>query len=65
VKSAEEKAASKVKAEARKTAEKKKRGRPKGSKNKVKQAEVVLNAELLRIQKGLKSLLETIGRVST
>ena len=61
VKSAEEKAASKVKAEARKTAEKKKRGRPKGSKNKTNKEEVVLNAELLRIQKALKSLLETIG----
>jgi putative transposase len=61
VKSAEEKAASKVKAEARQTAEKKKRGRPKGSKNKTNKEEVVLNAELLRIQKALKSLLETIG----
>jgi len=60
VKSPEEKAASKAKAEARKTAEKKKRGRPKGSKNKAKK-EVVLNAELLRIQKALKSLLETVG----
>jgi len=53
VKSPEEK-------EARKTTEKKKRGRPKGSKNKAKQ-EVVLNPELLRIQKALKSLLETVG----
>jgi hypothetical protein len=61
VKSPEEKAASKAKAEARKAAEKKKRGRPKGSKNKIKKEEVVLNAELLRIQKALKSLLETIG----
>lgn len=61
VKSPEEKAASKAKAEARKTAEKKKRGRPKGSKNKTKKEEVVLNAELLRIQKALKSLLEMIG----
>ena len=61
VKSVEEKAASKVKAEARKTAEKKKRGRPKGSKNKTNKEEVVLNAELLRIQKALKNLLETIG----
>jgi len=60
VKSPEEKAASKAKAEARKTAEKKKRGRPKGSKTKIKKEEVVLNAELLRIQKALKSLLETI-----
>ena len=61
VKSPEEKAASKAKAEVRKTAEKKKRGRPQGSKNKTKKEEVVLNAELLRIQKALKSLLETIG----
>jgi len=63
VKSTEEKAASKAKAEAKKvgkTGEPKKRGRPKGSKNKNKQ-EVVLNPELLRIQKALQSLLETIG----
>ena len=63
VKSAEEKAASKAKAEAKKakkTTEKRKPGRPKGSKNRVKQ-EVTLSAELLRIQKALKSLLETIG----
>ena len=61
VKSREEKAASKAKAVVRKTAEKKKRGRPQGSKNKTKKEEVVLNAELLRIQKALKSMLETIG----
>jgi len=61
VKSPEEKAASKAKAEARKTAEKRKRGRPKGSKNKAKKEDVVLNVELLRIQKALKSLLETVG----
>jgi len=61
VKSPEEKAARKVKAEARKTAEKKKRGRPLGSKNKTKKEEVVLSAELLRIQKALKSLLATVG----
>jgi len=63
VKSAEEKAASKAKAQAKKakkTAEKKKPGRPKGSKNKDKQ-EMVLNPELLRIQKALQSLLETVG----
>lgn len=63
VKSAEEKAASKAKAEAKKvqkTGEPKKRGRPKGSKNKDKQV-VVLNPELLRIQKALQSLLETVG----
>jgi hypothetical protein len=67
VKSIEEKAASKAKAEAKKvkkTAEKKKPGRPKGSQNKDKQ-EVVLNAELLRIQKALKSLLETVGTAIT
>ena len=67
VKSVEEKAASKAKAEAKKvkvkeTGEKKKRGRPKGSKNKDKQA-VILNSELLRIQKALKSLLETVGSI--
>lgn len=63
VKSPEEKAASKAKAEAKKiqtTGEARKRGRPKGSKNKDKQ-EVVLNPELLRIQKALQSLLETVG----
>ena len=63
MKSAEEKAASKTKAEAkktRKTGDKRKAGRPKGSKNKDKQ-EVVLNAELFRIQKALESLLETVG----
>jgi putative transposase len=62
VKSAEEKVVSKAKAEAKKekkTGEKKKPGRPKGSKNKSKK-EVVLTPELLRIQKSLQSLLETI-----
>src|SRR3990172_635860 len=62
VKSAEEKAASKAKAEAKKvkkTGGARKRGRPKGSKNKDKQ-EVVLNPELLRIQKALQNLLETV-----
>ena len=52
VKSDEEKAASKAKVETKKnrnTHEKKKPGRPKGSKNKHKK-EVVLNPELLRIQ---------------
>lgn len=66
VKSVEEKAASKAKAEAKKTtqtaAEKRKRGRPKGSKNKVKQ-EVALNPELVRIQTALRSLLDTIGAI--
>ena len=69
VKSAEEKAASKAKAEAKKarrrsgqqkTGEKKRRGRPKGSKNKDKR-EVVLSAELLRIQSALRSFLKTVG----
>jgi hypothetical protein len=63
VKSVEEKKASKAKAEAKKVkkaGEKKKPGRPKGSKNKNKQ-DVVLNPELLRIQKALKELLETVG----
>ena len=58
-----EKAASKAKAEAKKvkkTGEKKKPGRPKGSKNKDKQ-KVVFSPELLRTQKGLKDLLETVG----
>ncbi|GAB4497633.1 MAG: hypothetical protein OHK0052_09590 [Anaerolineales bacterium] len=66
VKSAEEKAASKAKKEARqskKSAEKRKVGRPKGSKNKVKSDKVELNPELLRIEKSLKSLLGTIGKV--
>jgi hypothetical protein len=64
VRSAEEQAASQAKAEAKKTAcqaaEKRKRGRPKGSKNKSRK-EVTLNPELVRIQTALKSLLETIG----
>jgi len=63
VRNAEEKAAHKAKAAAKKSpppVEKKKPGRPKGSKNKNKQ-EVVLNPELLRIQKALHSLLELIG----
>jgi putative transposase len=69
VKSAEEKAASKAKAEAKKakrrsgqqkTGEKKKRGRPKGSQNKDKR-DVVLSAELLRIQSALRSFLKTVS----
>jgi putative transposase len=64
VRSTEEKAARKAKIEAKKTApeaaEKRKRGRPKGSKNKSKK-EVALNPELLRIQTALKSLLDTIA----
>jgi len=63
VKSAEEKAASKAKAAANKvkrTADPKKPGRPKGSKNKGPQA-VVLKPELLRIQEALHTLLATVG----
>jgi len=63
IKSAEEKAVRKAKAEAKKaksTSEKKKPGRPKGSKNKDKQA-VVLNPELSRIQTALKSFIATLG----
>lgn len=63
VKSAAEKAARQAKAHPVKTtAEKKKPGRPKGSKNKAKQA-VVLNPELVRIQKALHTLLQTVGTV--
>ena len=63
VRSEEEKATCKAKKEAKKvkSAEpKRKRGRPKGSKNKEKSA-VMLNPELLRIQKMLKALLLRIG----
>jgi putative transposase len=63
VRSEEEKAACKAKKEAKnvKSAEpKRKRGRPKGSKNKEK-SEVELNPELLRIQKMVKALLVRIG----
>jgi hypothetical protein len=62
VKSVEEKAASKAKVEAKKNRnsnEKKKPGRPKGSKNKDKK-EVILNPELLRIQKSLQTFLDTL-----
>ena len=65
VRSAEEKAASKAKAQAKKnkpTGEKRRRGRPKGSRNK-KGAAPVLNAELQRIQAALKELLELILKV--
>jgi putative transposase len=65
VKSAAEKAARQAHAKARqvkKPGEKKKLGRPRGSKNKAKQA-VVLNPELVRIQKALHTLLETVGTV--
>ena len=63
VRDEEEKAACKAKKEAKKvksTEPKRKRGRPKGSKNKDK-SEVILNPELLRIQKMLKALLLRIG----
>lgn len=65
VRSDEEKAASKAKKQAKKdkqTGEKRKRGRPKGSKNK-KDTTLMLNAELQRIQAALKVLLELIGKV--
>jgi hypothetical protein len=63
VRSDAEKAACKVKQATKKvkaSGPKLKPGRPKGSKNKVK-AEVMLNPELLRIQKMLKALLLQIG----
>jgi putative transposase len=67
VKSPEEKAASKAKFEAKKNTEvqaKKKRGRPKGSKNKDKK-DVVLNPDLLRIQKSLQTFLDTLkGKIN-
>jgi putative transposase len=63
VRSEEEKAVCKVRARARKTKkkpeEKRKPGRPKGSKNKDKQ-QVELNPELKRIQTMLQALLEQI-----
>lgn len=62
VKSIEEKAASKTKIKAKqnkKLQDKKKPGRPKGSKNKDRK-EVDLNPELLRIQKSLRTFLDTI-----
>ncbi|HEY5137902.1 MAG TPA: transposase, partial [Methylococcales bacterium] len=62
VRSAEEKAASQVKKQAKKAkaeGEKRKRGRPKGSRNKDK-AEVILNPELQRIQKMILAVVETI-----
>ncbi len=63
VKSPAEKALSKAKAETKKVknpTEKKKLGRPKGSKNQAKQ-EPVLTAELLRIQQSIQTTLETVG----
>ena len=66
VKSSGEKAASKAQKDARKrkqATEKRKPGRPRGSKNKVKSDTVALNPELLRIEQALKTLLETVGQV--
>lgn len=62
VRSEAEKAASRAKAAKRaaKPAEPRKRGRPKGSKNKAS-AEVVLSAELLRIQAMLEALLKRMA----
>lgn len=64
VRSEEEKAACKAKAQARKVkrkpGEKRKPGRPKGSKNKDKR-QVELNPELKRIQTMLQALLKLIG----
>jgi putative transposase len=63
VRSEEEKAACKAKAQerkAKKPAEKRKPGRPKGSKNKDKQ-QVELNPELERIQAMLQAILRSIG----
>ena len=63
VRSEEEKAACKVRKEAKKVkaiGPKRKPGRPKGSKNKAK-TEAALSPELLRIQKMVKALLVRIG----
>ena len=65
VKSAEEKAARQAKAQQKKSrsaAQKRKPGRPKGSKNKNKQ-EMVLSVELVRIQKALQTVWETVRTV--
>jgi len=65
VKSEAEKATRKTKKEAKqaqKTTEKRKPGRPKGSKNKPK-VEQPLSAELLRLQEALRSVLQTVGSV--
>ncbi len=65
MRTAEEKAASKAKKQAKKAkpaVTKRKLGRPKGSRNKNK-VEVTLNPELQRIQKMLQSLLNTIQGV--
>lgn len=63
VKTAAEKSASQAKAAAKKVnpaSTPKKRGRPKGSKNKGP-LEVVFNPELVRLQQALKNLLATVG----
>ena len=65
VRTTEEKVASLAKKQAKKakeSGEKRKMGRPKGSRNKAK-AEVTLNPELLHIQEMVKSLLETMQGV--
>ena len=65
VKRAAEKAAPQAPAEAhtlQKSRDKKKPGRPKGSKNQ-KKPDVVLKPELVRIQQALHTLLETVGSV--
>jgi putative transposase len=60
VRSPQEKAASKAKKEAKTKEPKRKRGRPKGSKNKDRTIEI-LNPELLRVQKMVKALLLRIS----
>lgn len=59
IRTASERAESKAKKQAKPSGEKKKPGRPKGSRNKHK-AEVVLNPELLFVQKMVRSLLEIV-----
>ena len=61
IRSEEEKNASKIRKETTNTTPKRKRGRPKGSKNKVNQVEK-RSPELERIQYSLKSVLEMIGQ---
>jgi putative transposase len=50
-------------AKAKKSAGKRKPGRPKGSKNKIKSETVVLNPELLRIQQALRKLLKVVRTI--
>ncbi len=61
IRSEEEKAARKTRKEQNDTMPKRKRGRPKGSKNKANQVEK-RSPELERIQNSLKSVLELIGQ---